>query len=124
VPPMSDNGRLLVDGGLLNNLPIDVMADRDEGPVIAVDAMVQRAGEPTVRRAPGITEVLARSAMLGSVRAAGAHRSRAELVIAPRVGSAGLLEFARIDELVDAGRKAGEDALGRALALMHQRRES
>ena len=38
-PPIADNGRLLIDGGVLDNLPVDVMAATDEGPVIAVDVM-------------------------------------------------------------------------------------
>src|SRR5439155_702432 len=111
-------GRLLVDGGVLNTLPIDVMAATGEGPVIAIDAMDRRLerGRRAVQP-PSITEVLARSAMLSSVRAAGAHRARAQLVIAPDVGAAGLLEFARLDGMVDAGRRAADAQLEDALAL-------
>ena len=36
-PPFVYNGELLVDGGLLNNLPIDVMSDYGRGPVLASD---------------------------------------------------------------------------------------
>lgn len=37
-PPVLENGEMLVDGGLLNNLPTDVMAQRpDIGTVIALD---------------------------------------------------------------------------------------
>ncbi|TML99079.1 MAG: cyclic nucleotide-binding domain-containing protein [Actinobacteria bacterium] len=118
VPPLARDGRLLVDGGVLNNLPIDVMATTGEGPVIAIDAMDRRLerGRRAVQP-PSITEVLARSAMLSSVRAAGAHRARAQLVIAPDVGAAGLLEFARLDAMVDAGRRAADAQLEDALAL-------
>ena len=118
VPPLARDGRLLVDGGVLNNLPIDVMATTGEGPVIAIDAMDRRLerGRRAVQP-PSITEVLARSAMLSSVRAAGAHRARAQLVIAPDVGAAGLLEFARLDGMVDAGRRAADAQLEDALAL-------
>ena len=35
--PVPLDGRLLVDGGVLNNLPVEQMAARGEGPVIAVD---------------------------------------------------------------------------------------
>ena len=31
-----DDGRLLVDGGVLDNLPTDLLVERDEGPVVAV----------------------------------------------------------------------------------------
>jgi len=118
VPPLARDGRLLVDGGVLNNLPIDVMATTGEGPVIAIDAMDRRLerGRRAVQP-PSITEVLARSAMLSSVRAAGAHRARAQLVIAPDVGAAGLLEFARLDGMIDAGRRAADALLEDALAL-------
>ena len=37
VPPVAYHGDLLVDGGLLNNLPTDVMRERSTGYVIAVD---------------------------------------------------------------------------------------
>src|SRR5262249_48857752 len=36
-PPVPEHGELLVDGGLLNNLPIDVMQSLCPGPVIASD---------------------------------------------------------------------------------------
>ena len=37
-PPISTpDGRLLVDGGVLDNLPVGTMARPGEGPVIAVD---------------------------------------------------------------------------------------
>ena len=38
LPPVYDDGDLLVDGGLVNNLPADVMHERIEGgPIVAVD---------------------------------------------------------------------------------------
>ena len=36
-PPVAVDGRLLVDGGVLDNLPVATMARTGEGPVIAVD---------------------------------------------------------------------------------------
>ena len=48
VPPMSRHGRLLVDGGVLNNLPVDVMAPAHEGPIIAVD-VTARVAPPSER---------------------------------------------------------------------------
>lgn len=38
-PPVARQRGLLVDGGVLNNLPIDVMADDEPGPIVAVDVM-------------------------------------------------------------------------------------
>jgi len=38
-PVTSSDGRLLVDGGVLDNLPVETMARDAEGPVIAVDVI-------------------------------------------------------------------------------------
>ncbi|HUB84718.1 MAG TPA: patatin-like phospholipase family protein, partial [Rhizomicrobium sp.] len=37
LPPVTHHGHLLVDGGVMNNLPVDVMAQRASGPIIASD---------------------------------------------------------------------------------------
>lgn len=133
LPPVSMDGRLLVDGGVLNNLPIDVMADTDEGPVIAVDVMREFAGESARRsprfrrrgvrrsvtaaeassetRLPPVAETLTRATVLSSWRQAEANRGRAALVISVPTDRTGLLAFDRLDDLVDAGRRAAERAI-------------
>ena len=52
VEPVRLHGGLLVDGGVLNNLPVDVMAARKEGPVVAVDVTHQRFRGAERRRRP------------------------------------------------------------------------
>jgi NTE family protein len=37
LPPVIEGGEVLVDGGVLNNLPADIMIAMRRGPVIAVD---------------------------------------------------------------------------------------
>ena len=64
-PPVRRDGRLLVDGGVLNNLPVDVMAATGEGPVIAVDVMA-RLPVGSSGRLPSIIETLARASVLGA----------------------------------------------------------
>ena len=119
VPPVRHGGRLLVDGGILDNLPVDVMLDLDVGPVIAVDVM-RRAplgpghGAPAI---PSIHETLLRAGVLGSSRVSDRNRARAQLVIAPDVRGIGMLEFRRLDAIVEAGRAAAEAVVEEALAL-------
>ena len=52
VPPLRRAGRLLVDGGVLNNLPVDHMAEMREGPIVAVDVVrrIDGAERPRSRR--------------------------------------------------------------------------
>jgi len=112
-PPVRRPGRLLVDGGVLNNLPVDHMAETGEGPVIAVD-VIRRLGEPDGSEEPplpSITETLARATVLGSVERAERNRALASLVIAPDVQSVGLREWSAFERAVEAGREAAAEAL-------------
>jgi predicted acylesterase/phospholipase RssA/CRP-like cAMP-binding protein len=118
LPPVPADDRLLVDGGVLNNLPIDVMADAHEGPVVAVDVMRPFTGQArgavdreTGRRLPVIAEILSRVAVLGSWRAVEWNRPRAALTITLSDDGTGMLDWPRLDTLVEAGRRAGEAAL-------------
>jgi predicted acylesterase/phospholipase RssA len=45
LPPAMVDGRVLVDGGVLNNLPVNTLSSRGEGPVVAVNLTVQQGGE-------------------------------------------------------------------------------
>ncbi len=36
-PPRRDGQRMLVDGGVLSNLPVHVLTERDEGPIVAIN---------------------------------------------------------------------------------------
>ena len=133
-PPIPYEGRLLVDGGVLNNLPVDVMADRHEGPIIAVDVMRRRlrpgedaplaGGQPRTRRRArpgprllGIHETLMRATVLGSWGVSVRNRARAQLVITPDVRGIGFFDFRRLEQVVDAGRRAAEEVLDDARAL-------
>ncbi len=108
VPPLSRPGHLLVDGGVLNNLPVDVMAAEDEGPIVAVD-VIRRLEEldasvaPTV---PSIMETLSRATVLGSVERAERNRRLADVVVTPDVQDVALREFSALDRAAAAGREA------------------
>lgn len=110
-PPIWQSGRLLVDGGVLQNLPVPAMLERDEGPVLAVD-VTAGGGVGTPASMPSIIETLTRSTMLGSRRATADSGSRARAVFRPRVDDVGLMEFSRIDTLIARGREAVERGLG------------
>jgi predicted acylesterase/phospholipase RssA/CRP-like cAMP-binding protein len=112
VPPLSRSGRLLVDGGVLNNLPIDAMADAGEGPIVAVDVVrrleVSAEDEPPL---PSIMETLSRATVLGSVERAERNRELALLVITPEAQDIPLRDFRSLDRAVEAGRAAARAAL-------------
>ncbi len=120
LPPVPAGRRLLVDGGVLDNLPVDVMAAAGEGPVVAVDVMGRGLADPgrLPERLPNAVDTVARATVLGSWRAADANRQAAALVIAPDLGAAGIRDFGRLDDLVQAGRRAARHALAEGGAAL------
>jgi predicted acylesterase/phospholipase RssA len=122
---------LLVDGGVVDNLPVQSMADTQEGPVIAVEVMrrwrdewehrVSRAfsarkslRSPSRVPVPSIVETIMCSVVLGSWRQADTARDRATLMIMPELQDHGLLDWKRIDEATAKGALATREALSTA----------
>ena len=131
--PVSSDGDLLVDGGIMNNLPIDVMRTRcEEGAVIAVNVSPRTAGhrwdiEPyqsgwsqvanrlnpfrETQRAPSIAGTVLRSLDTNSVARLRAHMDLADLVIQPDVKEFSILDWDSHRNVVEAGRLAAAEAL-------------
>jgi predicted acylesterase/phospholipase RssA len=136
-PPMlASNGDVLVDGGLMNNMPIDLMRARpDVGTVIGVncspiqgDTRAYRFGSSvsgwravtgrlarrrTAIDAPNLMSTIMRSTEVRSTAVArsDAFRSHADLIIEPDVKMYGRLDFARCDAAIDAGYRAASTSL-------------
>ena len=120
-PPLPRSGRLLVDGGVLNNLPVDAMADAEEGPIVAIDVVRRlEASEEVEQALPSIMETLSRATVLGSVERAERNRDLALLVVTPDVQDIPLRDFKSLDRAIEAGRAATRrvlDAGGRDAIL-------
>jgi NTE family protein len=113
-PPVLD-GRLLVDGGILDNLPVTPMLDRDEGPVIGVNVVSGSSRPPDAEpRTPGIHETLMRALTISSAAAAKRSQDRLSLLINPTYGGVGLLEFHQYARMRESGRAAAREALDAA----------
>ena len=124
-PPLRDGPRILVDGGVLDNLPVETMLRAEAGPLIAVDVLARgvpgarrpnRWGEPQL---PSLLETVARSTTLASRQRAEAQRTLATIAIVPELRDIGLLDFSRFDAIVDAGRRAAQDVIVEARTLLH-----
>ena len=115
-PLPQDDGRLLVDGGVLDNMPTDLLFERDEGPVVAVSIGSGGEGRPRTGRprVPGLGDTLMRTMMIGSGGAIDAARSRGAWVVAPSSLGVGLLEFHQLDRMIQSGRAAARALLEQA----------
>jgi NTE family protein len=125
-PPMRRDDGLLIDGSLLDNLPMAPMSSTGEGPVLAIDIKggedrppAKAAGSieappperPHRHRLPSLTSTMGRIALLSSANTDEAARRHADLTIRVRVSGVGLLEFHQIDEARAAGRRTALAAL-------------
>jgi NTE family protein len=101
--PVRRNGRLLVDGGASNNLPVSAVQQMGADYVIAVDllpSVISPAAEPT-----NILEVTITS-LYALIRSAQVDMPLAHCVIQPDVGHISLSELGAADELITAGYEA------------------
>jgi len=119
--PVEMDGRRLADGGLLNNLPADVVRQMGAEVVIAVDVSAEH-GElwrNHIRWAPeGVAEaiqVLGESlgVMMSAINEQKMKQARPEILIRPDIpaGVSALAGFNRADESIGSGERAAEAAL-------------
>ena len=134
-PPVVDGrGHVMVDGGVLDNLPVDGMRQRDVERVIAVNVSARRSlavdpatGEVsswtgylgrTVRtrgkpQYPNISALLMRLGLVTSLPAQQSAIERSDLYIEPAVEGYGIASYRAFDDIVTAGYEATAAALER-----------
>ncbi|MBD3873584.1 MAG: patatin-like phospholipase family protein [Acidobacteria bacterium] len=108
VPAVEVDGRWLVDGGAVAEIP--AVAARDEGwPVVAVDSSMD---VPPIAEDDLVLDTMWRTQMMTARLLRRRQLRSATQVIRPRVGNARWAEWYRFDELVEAGRVATHEFLG------------
>jgi NTE family protein len=121
LPPVTYHGHLLVDGGVMNNLPVDVMREHamGSGPIIACDvtgeldlqARDDRYGErpwwwllgQRMRGSPSIISILMRSGTVGSEAQRRVVREQADYLIEPPMPDIGLRDWKKFDQAIQEG---------------------
>jgi NTE family protein/lysophospholipid hydrolase len=135
-PPVCINGELLVDGGVMNNLPVDVMRTRCNGTVIASDvsltadisASVQDLSEVSgwpllwrrvspfnkpSSRIPHIFEILTRTATVGSTYHGRSMVPMADLYIRTPTDGVPLFDWKAGTAIVPRARELALEAIDR-----------
>ncbi|AXQ28183.1 cyclic nucleotide-binding protein [Solimonas sp. K1W22B-7] len=129
-PPVAWQGELLCDGGVVNNLPTDVMQNLERGTIIAsnvssegeIRAPGAGAEEPDQsallnwkgeHRIPRLSEILMRSATLTSDTAIQrASIERADVYLRMPIQDIGMFDWLRLEELVERGYEYALEQLG------------
>jgi NTE family protein len=121
LPPVVYKGEVLVDGGTMNNLPVDAMRELGRGPVIGVDVGADRAFTTDseeidvplpwqlmswlrVRRhRPNIFQVLWRAGMVNSSAMTAAHREKTDLLLQPPLAQIDMLNWSAFERAIASG---------------------
>lgn len=124
--PVEHEGRLLVDGALVNPVPVSLCRAMGADFVIAVDLGSSSAGRyvkgRSGSRVPGLLEVMAESINIMQVRIT---RSRlagepADALIMPQLGDLGSMDYHRAAESIAEGRAATELMLPQIRRLLKE----
>ncbi len=103
--PTRMGGRMLVDGGTLNNLPVSVARRLGADYVIAVDLLPSGT---VGSKEPGNVMELTVTALYMLMRSTHNEGSEADRVILPAIGHYSLFDLGHKDELMEAGRVAAQ----------------
>lgn len=130
LPPVIEAGQVLVDGGMINNFPSNIMSQLNRGRVIGVDvgkvrgltAMVEDIEPRSLwwllrngrRSLPGIVNLLMSSVMVSSTAQAAECRSHADLLLEPPLETISILDWAAHDAAMDLGYRHARDALAQS----------
>jgi NTE family protein len=115
--PTNVDGKLLVDGGLMDNVPIDVVREMGADRLIVVDVGSPLAEQSTLTNPVALLNQMVSALMAEkTARQLGALQDR-DILIRPALGNLGAGEFNRAQEAIAIGRAAAEAALPRLRAL-------
>jgi NTE family protein len=127
LPPVIDGSDILVDGGTLNNLPIDVMSEMRRGPIVAVDVSRDWGFKATVddldrrplrqlisharKGTPNIVNILMAAGAMSSHAQVRALRNHVDLLIEPPLGDINMLDWKAFHFMIDTGYRHAMEVL-------------
>ena len=135
LPPAVMDRRLLVDGAVVNNLPVDIMRNKPVGHVIAVDLASRQVYEVDYEempspwgllrsrilpggkryRVPGMVSMLMKSAEIGTAAKMREQAQQADLLLKPPVTKFGLTDTRSFDKIVQIGYEDARERIARWL---------
>jgi NTE family protein len=115
--PVRIKDRLVVDGGLVRNLPVDVARAMGADVVIAVNVGTPLAPEKELVSAIGVAQQMLQILTEQNVQRSLRELEPQDILLAPNLGGIGFLDFGRHDRAMQAGAAAARALSDRLLAL-------
>ena len=129
LPPVVENGAVLVDGAVLRNFPVDIMRAWHQGPVVGCDVSRARGLDPSEleiptvwwkwilsgawRKGPPIVAIMIRSATLTAKADLMEARNSTDLLIIPNPEGLSVNDWKAYDKAVESGRAATREAMAK-----------
>ncbi len=115
--PTEVGGRILGDGGLVDNVPIDVARSMGADVVVVVNIGTPLAPRETLSTAVGVTVQMINILTEQNVQRSLATLRPADVLIAPDLGNLTAADFEQVAAFVERGMRGAEEALERLRAL-------
>ncbi len=111
--PVVRGDDVLVDGGVLNRVPVDLAREMAEAPVVAVDAGIDIS--PVVK---SVFDILFQAFDIAARELRRYKPVQADVLIEPHVPNAREAQFTRVDEFVRAGEAACDEKISEILGRL------
>lgn len=112
--PVEIGDFLLVDGGVLNNLPVEAAAAMGADVIIAVDASTPMRGREGLGSIGGVAS---QAFSLASQRRVEEQKQQADILITPELGGVSFMGFPAMKDAVQSGEQAAHAAADRLRQL-------
>jgi NTE family protein len=112
--PVMHQGKLLVDGGVVDNIPVDVARAKGADLVVAVD-ISENVGNVKIKNA---VDVMLQATNIMFAESVARLRRDADVVVSPAVGDVSTLDFSQKKRCVQAGIDAARAAMPRLRAAV------
>ena len=115
--PVEINGRTYVDGGVTDNLPVDIARAKGADIIIAVNIQ-KKIDNPQIN---SLIDVILQSINIMGRELVIYKCRQYDVLIEPAVGDVGLTDFSQKKRLMEAGMQAARQALPKIRKLMEER---
>ena len=115
--PVRVNARLVVDGGLVRNLPIDLAHKMGADIVIAVNVGTPLAAEKELGSALGVAQQMINILTEQNVQRSIRELHAQDILIAPKLDGIGFLDFRNVEGAIGAGHQAAQELAARLAPL-------
>jgi NTE family protein len=116
--PANIGGRWYIDGGMLQELPVEVLREHGADVVIGVDLSIKKRFTISPNKAPGAHAALLRAFDLMQREITRLRRDPVDVRIKPDVSFMGMLSTSGAEEAIRIGRQCAEQALPAIEALL------